>query len=71
VQCGSVGSDMAQQGVAWLSRLQCGSVGSASACCKAGPGLILGSAPQEVLLLLSKDSMRIQEDGLRQMVKDE
>jgi hypothetical protein len=44
---------VAQHGAAWLSMVQRGSVmvrrgsvGSASACCKAGPSSILGSAPQ-------------------------
>ncbi len=52
---------MTQQGAAWLSRVGCGSVGSASACCNAGTSLILGSAPHDVSLLLSKDTMKIQE----------
>ncbi len=38
---------MVQQGAAWLSRVRRGSVGSASACCKAGPSSILGSAPHQ------------------------
>ncbi len=33
-------------GAAWLNMVRRGLVGSASACCKAGPGSILGSAPQ-------------------------
>ncbi len=33
-------------GAAWLSMVRRGSVGSASACCKAGPSSIPGSAPQ-------------------------
>jgi hypothetical protein len=33
-------------GAAWFSMVRCGSVGSASAYCKAGPSSILGSAPQ-------------------------
>jgi hypothetical protein len=47
--------------------------GLASACCKAGPSSNLGSVrdPTEVLLMLSEEAMRIQEDGPRRMVKDE
>ncbi len=41
-QMGRRGSD----GAAWLFMGRRGSVGSASACCKAGPSSILGSAPQ-------------------------
>jgi hypothetical protein len=46
--------------------------GLASACCKAGPSSILGSVrdPTEVLLLLSEETMRIQEDRPRRVVKD-
>jgi hypothetical protein len=33
-------------GAAWLIMVRRGSVGSTSACCTAGPGSILGSAPQ-------------------------
>ncbi len=47
------------------------SVRSASTCCKAGLSSILGSAPHGGLLLLSEEAMKIQEDGPRQMVKDE
>ncbi len=35
-----------QIGAAWLRMVRRGSVGSASACCKAGPSSILVSAPQ-------------------------
>jgi hypothetical protein len=35
-----------------------GSDGSASACCKAGPSSILGSAPQEGVSPLSRQAMR-------------
>ncbi len=38
------------------------SVGNASACCKAGPSSII---------LLSGEAMKIQENGARQMMKDE
>jgi hypothetical protein len=49
-----------------------GSVGSASACCKAGPSSILGSAPHGGSSLAERRSaMRIQEDRPRRMVKDE
>ncbi len=37
---------VAQYGAAWLSMVRRGSVGRASACCKAGPSSILGLAPQ-------------------------
>jgi hypothetical protein len=37
--------------------------------CKAGPSS--ARRPMEVLLLLSEEAMRIQEDGPRRMVKDE
>ncbi len=33
-------------GAAWLNMVRRGSIGSAWACCKAGPSSILGSAPQ-------------------------
>ncbi len=60
VRRGSVWCGVAQYGAAWLSMVRrgsvwCsvaqlmvrrGSVGSTSACCKAGPSSILGSAPQ-------------------------
>jgi hypothetical protein len=46
VRRGSVWCGVAQYGAAWLSMVRRGSVGSASACCKAGPSSILGSAPQ-------------------------
>jgi hypothetical protein len=43
---------MVRRGLGWCGVTQLmvrrGSVGSASACCKAGPSSILGSAPQEV-----------------------
>jgi hypothetical protein len=44
VRHGSVWCGVAQYGAAWLSMVRRGSVGSASACWKAGPSLILGSA---------------------------
>ncbi len=48
-----------------------GSVGSASACCKAGPSSILGSAPHGGSSLAERRSaMRIQEDRPRRMMKD-
>ncbi len=37
---------VAHYGAAWLFMVRRGSVGSASACWKAGPSSILGSAPQ-------------------------
>ncbi len=46
VRRGSVWCGAAQYGAARLSMVRRGSVGSASACCKAGPRSILGSAPQ-------------------------
>jgi hypothetical protein len=39
-------SEIATNGAAWLRMVRRGSVGRASACCKAGPSSILGSAPQ-------------------------
>jgi hypothetical protein len=52
VRPGSVWCGLAQYGAAWLSMVRPGSVmvrpgsvGSTSACCTAGPGSILGSAP--------------------------
>jgi hypothetical protein len=38
---------VAQYGAAWLSMVWRGSVGNTSACCKAGPSSILGSAPRK------------------------
>ncbi len=40
------GAAWLSDGAAWLSMVRRGSVGSASACCKAGLSSILGSAPQ-------------------------
>ncbi len=49
-----------------------GSVGSASACCKAGPSSILGSAPHGGSSLAEpRSAMKIQEDRPRRMMKDE
>ncbi len=49
------GSD---DGAAWLSMVRRGSVSSASACYKAGPSSILGSAPQGGVSPLSRQAMR-------------
>ncbi len=68
---------MAQYGAAWLSygaawlsmvrrpsvMVRRGSVGSASACCKAGPSSILGSAPQGGFSPLSTSAMRIWREA--------
>jgi len=45
-------------GAAWLSMVRRGSVGSGSACWKAGPSSILGSAPQGGFSPLSTSAMR-------------
>jgi hypothetical protein len=42
----SYGAAWLSHGAAWLSMVRCGSVSSASACCKAGPSSILGLTPQ-------------------------
>jgi hypothetical protein len=48
------------------------SLGGASACCKAGPSSILGSAPQEASLAERRsDEDTVQEEGPRQIMKDE
>jgi hypothetical protein len=52
VRCGSV---MVRRGSVMVRR---GSVGSTSACCKASPSLILGSAPQGGISPLSREAMR-------------
>ncbi len=53
-------------------RVRRSSVGSASACCKAGPSSILGSAPQEASLAERRsDEDTVQEEGPRQIMKDE
>ncbi len=61
---------MAQKGAAWLSKVRRGSVkvrrgsvGSASACCKADPSSILGSAPHGGSSLAER---RSDEDTRRQ-----
>ncbi len=61
---------MAQYGAAWLNMVRRGSVmvrrgsvGSASACCKAGPSSILGSAPQGGFIPLSWKSDEEMERG--------
>ncbi len=47
------------------------SVGSASACCVRQARVRFSAGnPMEVLLLLSEEAMRIQEDWPRQIVKD-
>jgi hypothetical protein len=46
VRRGSAWCGVAQNGAAWLSMVRRGSVGSASACWKASPSSILGSALQ-------------------------
>ncbi len=70
VRRGSAGCSVAQQGAAWLSRVRCGTLVSASAYCKAGPSS--ARHPMEVLLVQSEKAMRrLQEDRPRQMVKDE
>ncbi len=71
VRRGSVWCGVAQYGAAWLSMVQRGSVmvrrgsvGSASACCKAGPSSILGSAPQGRFFPTEQTSDEEMERGL-------
>ncbi len=76
---------MAQQGAAWLSKVRRGSVRCGVAQLRCGVAQLVArqlavrqarvrfSARHlmEVLLLLSEEAMRIQEDGPRPMMKDE
>ncbi len=55
-----------------LVRMLRRSLGGGSACCKAGPSSILGSAPQEASFAERRsDEDTVQEDGPRQIMKDE